>query len=114
MPNTHDYHRPDRLEDALTTLAQGGVTVAAGCTDLFPATERKRLPGAVLDITGIPDLGTIGMTEGGLRIGATATWANVLATDLPPALDGLKLAAKEIGATQIQNQATVAGNLCNA
>lgn len=114
MSDTHDYHRPDTLDDALAALAGGGVTVAAGCTDLFPATQRKRLVGSILDITGIPDLRTIAMTDEGLRIGATATWSDLIAADLPPALDGLKLAAREVGATQIQNQGTVAGNLCNA
>ena len=114
MPDTSDYHRPDNLADALAVLAQGGVTIAAGCTDLFPATERKRLPGAVLDVTGIANLRPISKVDGGLRIGATATWSDVLEADLPPALNGLKLAAREVGATQIQNQATVAGNLCNA
>lgn len=35
-------------------------------------------------------------------------------SDLPPAYDMLKLAAREIGSIQIQNAGTIAGNLCNA
>jgi CO/xanthine dehydrogenase FAD-binding subunit len=33
---------------------------------------------------------------------------------LPPAFDGLKAAAREVGSVQIQNRGTIAGNLCNA
>jgi CO/xanthine dehydrogenase FAD-binding subunit len=33
---------------------------------------------------------------------------------LPPAFDALKVAARDVGARQIQNRGTVAGNLCNA
>ncbi len=114
MPDTCDYHRPDSLGEALAALAVGDVTIAAGCTDLFPATQRKRLPGPILDITDIAELRGIQATDDGLTIGAATTWSNLLAADLPPALSGLKLAAREVGATQIQNQATVVGNLCNA
>ncbi|QBF32028.1 xanthine dehydrogenase family protein subunit M [Thalassococcus sp. S3] len=108
------YLRPDRLTDALDALAAGGLTVAAGCTDLFPATERKSLPGDILDITGMAELRGIARVQEGLWIGATTTWTDLLRTDLPPAFDGLKLAAREVGATQIQNRGTIAGNLCNA
>ena len=90
------------------------MTLAAGCTDLFPATDRRALQGPVLDLTGINALRGISATPDGIRIGATATWSDVIRTDLPPAFDMLKLAAREVGSAQIQNAGTVAGNLCNA
>lgn len=108
------YLRPDTLDDALAALTGGGLRIAAGCTDLFPATERKILAGPVLDITGIAALRGIAGDAEGLTIGATTTWSDILRADLPPAFDGLKLAAREVGATQIQNRGTIAGNLCNA
>ncbi|MBY8977857.1 xanthine dehydrogenase family protein subunit M [Rhodobacteraceae bacterium NNCM2] len=108
------YARPDSLEEALDTLARGGVTIAAGCTDLYPATERKSLPGSILDITGIAALRGITRQEGWLKIGAATTWTEILRADLPPAFDGLKLAAREVGSIQIQNRGTIGGNLCNA
>ncbi len=108
------YVRPERLEDALDALSAGDMTIAAGCTDLFPATHRKALYGAVLDITAIDDLRGISRDSGGLVIGATTTWSDIQTADLPAAFDGLKRAAREVGARQIQNQGTVAGNLCNA
>lgn len=108
------YHRPTHLTDALALAAAGSLTVAAGCTDLFPATQAKTLPGDILDITAIPALRGIARSPQGYRIGATTTWADILRADLPPAFNALKLAAAEIGSPQIQTTGTLAGNLCTA
>ena len=108
------YRRPASLDEALDVLASGDVVIAAGCTDLFPATERKRLPGDVLDITAIEALSGINWQDGVLRIGAATSWTEIIRADLPPALKGLQLAAAEVGAMQIQNRGTIGGNLCNA
>jgi len=108
------YHRPGNLDQALHLLDQGGLTVAAGCTDLYPLTTQKTLPGNVLDIMGLDELRGIGRSGGFWRIGATTTWTDIIHTALPPTFEGLKLAAKEVGSVQIQNVATIAGNLCTA
>lgn len=108
------YFRPETLSEALNVLQRESVTVAAGCTDLFPMTERPRLQGDVLDITAIPDLRGIRSNQTSWRIGATTTWTDIVRADLPPAFDMLKQAASEVGSVQIQNAGTVAGNLCNA
>ncbi|MFK7880235.1 FAD binding domain-containing protein [Roseobacter sp.] len=114
MTDRHLYQRPERLEDALAILASGNWQVVAGCTDVFPATQRKLLDGPTLDITGIASLRGIDRTDDGFRVGATTTWTDIIKADLPVAFDGLKLAACEVGAMQIQNRGTLAGNLCNA
>lgn len=108
------YQRPETLDEALAILAAGEFQVAAGCTDIYPATERKVLDWPILDITAIADLRGITRTDEGLRIGATTTWSDIIKADLPPAFDGLKLASREVGAMQIQNRGTLAGNICNA
>lgn len=108
------YHRPGTLNDALAILADTPVTLAAGCTDLFAATEAQELPGPVLDLTAIQDLRGVTQTRDGWRIGATTTWSDIIAADLPGAFDMLKQAAAEVGSVQIQNAGTLAGNLCNA
>ncbi|MDA9865482.1 FAD binding domain-containing protein [bacterium] len=114
MTQPAPYHRPTSLAEALDLLANDALRVAAGCTDLFPATERKTLPGTVLDITNVAGLRGISPVPDGLLIGATTTWSDLINAPLPAACNGLKLAAREVGATQIQNRGTIAGNLCNA
>lgn len=109
-----EHFRPETLNEALDILARQPMTPAAGCTDLFPATEAQTLPGPVLDLTGIAELRGITSTGQGWRIGATTTWADILHAELPPGFDMLRDAAHEVGSVQIQNAGTVGGNLCNA
>jgi CO/xanthine dehydrogenase FAD-binding subunit len=108
------YARPDNVKDALEMRASGDWRVLAGGTDLYPATQRQVLDGDVLDITAIPDLRGISTSHTHTRIGAATTWTDIIKADLPAAFDGLKQAAREVGAAQIQNAGTIAGNLCNA
>jgi len=111
------YCRPTELPDAVRWLTQNaliGARVAAGCTDLFPATTKSTLEGPVLDITGIESLRGIKDTGSAWWFGATTTWTDIIRADLPAAFDGLKLAAREVGSVQIQNSGTIGGNLCNA
>lgn len=108
------YHRPSNLKEALEILALDQVRIGAGCTDLLPTTDAQSLDGAVLDITAIDGLRGVTATGEGWRIGATTTWSDIVQADLPSGFAMLKAAAREIGSVQIQNAATVAGNICNA
>ena len=106
---------PHRLPDALAMLAARPVGVLAGGTDWYPALGDAPPPSGVLDVTRIDALRGIGIAaDGAVRIGAATTWTDVLRADLPVAFDGLRAAAREIGSVQIQNAATLAGNLCTA
>lgn len=123
------YLRPTKLADALAALADpkltrtpdkiDRLTVLAGGTDFFPAQAARMAwlqpsPRNVLDISGIEELRGIRQGEAGITFGALATWAEIRDAALPPACDGLKLAAREVGGMQVQNHGTIAGNLCNA
>ena len=109
-----NYVRADSLKSAIAALSTGPKTILAGGTDVFPRLQDRPLTGAVLDISGIPELGTIAFDGSYWRIGAAASWSKLLKADLPAAFDGLKAAAREVGSVQIQNRATIVGNLCNA
>ena len=100
-----EYSRPTSLQIALKQRAEGGWRVAAGCTDLFPAIEAQEFSDNILDVTQIAEMKSIQLGPDGLRIGAAVTWTEIVAADLPPALDGLKQAALEVGSIQIQNAA---------
>ena len=107
------YHQPESLDAAIAALAGGGRPVAGG-TDYFPALGEGLPACDVIDLARVPDLHGISESEAGWRIGATTTWTEIVRANLPPAFDGLKAAAREVGSIQIQNAGTVAGNLCNA
>jgi CO/xanthine dehydrogenase FAD-binding subunit len=108
------YFRPNSLQDALNVLADTRATILAGGTDVFPALGDGPLSGPVLDISGLAEIRGIQSTAENIVFGARTTWSEVLAAPLPRGFDGLKAAAREVGSVQIQNAATIAGNLCNA
>lgn len=108
------YYRPYELSELFDRLSQGKLTLLAGGTDYYPAKVGKVLDDDVLDISAVQSLRGIEQQPGVWRIGATTTWSDIIAADLPPVFDGLKAAAKEIGGRQIQNAGTVGGNICNA
>lgn len=89
-------------------------TILSGGTDVFPALGDGPLPSRMLDLSQVGGLSDIAREDGRTRIGGRVTWTRLVKADLPPCFDGLKAAAREIGSIQIQNVATLAGNLCNA
>ncbi|MCM2562632.1 FAD binding domain-containing protein [Lutimaribacter sp. EGI FJ00015] len=107
------FHRPDRIEDALAALASGASVIAGG-TDWYPSRGDGPVPMNVLDVTRLQGFRGITRDGAGWRIGAATTWTDIARADLPPAFDGLKRAAREVGGLQIQNAGTLGGNLCNA
>jgi CO/xanthine dehydrogenase FAD-binding subunit len=121
------YLRPADVPAALAVLARGGPsgsawTVIAGATDHYPARVGRVVDEDVLDVSAVAGLrgvwpvepGAPGLPDGGWRIGALTTWSDLVRSGLPPAFDGLRAAARAIGGRQVQNRATVAGNVCNA
>ncbi len=108
------YHRPDNLKDAIEALANQGVTIAAGCTDLFAETELPALDGDVLDITNVAELRGVTRKDGWWRIGATTSWSQIAQAALPESFAMLQEAARQVGGPQIQSRGTIGGNLCTA
>ncbi|HXP24038.1 MAG TPA: FAD binding domain-containing protein, partial [Candidatus Sulfotelmatobacter sp.] len=106
--------RPSTLDEALAALAETRATILSGGTDLFPALSFGPLRGTVLDISALAELKGIRFADAFIDIGGRTTWSEIVSAALPRGFDGLKAAAREIGGVQIQNQATVAGNICNA
>lgn len=102
------------LTDALQVLSDTKLPMIAGGTDFYPALGDSAPPSSVLDLSLIDELRGIERTEDGWRMGALTTWTDVQHASLPPAFDGLKSAAREVGSIQIQNAGTLGGNLCNA
>ncbi|MER9653343.1 xanthine dehydrogenase family protein subunit M [Mesorhizobium sp. M0152] len=108
------YAKPTTVDEALALLGEGAWRILAGGTDFYPAQGARPFRDDVLDINGLAALRGIGETGSHWVIGARTTWTDIIRHPLPPAFDALKQAAREVGSVQIQNVASVAGNLCNA
>lgn len=48
-----NYLQPEKLETALEQINSDNFTIAAGCTDLLPATDKNIISGNILDISKI-------------------------------------------------------------
>jgi CO/xanthine dehydrogenase FAD-binding subunit len=112
------YFRPSSVADALAALAERPpltpLVPLAGGTDHYPVRVAQTPDEAILDITALPGLRVIEARADHWWIPCLATWTDIIETPLPPVFDGLKQAARQVGGVQIQNAATLAGNVCNA
>lgn len=111
-----EYWRPRSLDEALDCRARGA-RVIGGATDVYPLHVGHPLdadPAPLLDLTAVSALRGISADGAALRIGAATTWSEIAEAALPHHLRGLQLAARDVGGRQIQNRATIGGNLVNA
>ncbi len=111
-------HSPSTLDEALMMLnEQGGNAVpVAGCTDLMVidyATGRSH--DAVVNVLGLKELAGIHRTDDWLDIGAASTFTEIRNNpDVQAVSPILAEVAATVGAWQIQNRATIGGNIANA
>ncbi|RWA72829.1 xanthine dehydrogenase family protein subunit M [Mesorhizobium sp.] len=108
------YAKPTTVDEALALLGGDRWRILAGGTDFYPAQGAKPFRDNILDINGLAELRGIAEMDDHWRLGARTTWTDIVRHPLPAAFDALKAAAREVGSVQIQNVASVAGNLCNA
>lgn len=109
------YLLAESVEEALDALAGGTRSrVVAGGTDVYAGLGGRLPDGDMVDVSRIPECRGVTREPYGWRIGAATTWSEFIVEPLPPAFDGLKAAAAEVGSVQVRNAGTVAGNICNA
>lgn len=111
------YLTPDTVEQASEQLARlDDARILAGGTDLLTRINSGTpAPAVIIDIKRIGEATTIREDDGGWIIGAAASGAALGEhSALKMAWPGVVEAANLIGSTQIQNRATLGGNLCNA
>jgi aerobic carbon-monoxide dehydrogenase medium subunit len=112
------YEAPETLESAVALLAaaSGDARVLAGGTDLLVQLRAGMIePELVVDVKRIPEVHEIAAEDGGFRIGAAVTGAELDEhAEVGKMWPGVVEAVELIGSTQIQGRATMVGNMCNA
>ncbi|HEY3287301.1 MAG TPA: xanthine dehydrogenase family protein subunit M [Gemmatimonadaceae bacterium] len=115
MLPTFSYVKPTTLGQALRELSAPGARVHAGGTDLLGCL-RDRVYSAtkLVSLNGLDELrGVSELSNGGLRIGALTTLAEIAAHPLiQKRYHALSAAAGAAASPQLRNQGTIGGNLC--
>ena len=109
--------RPENLQQALTWLNEYHPRIVCGGTDIFVDWLRRKheFTGVHwLDIRSLPELKETAFTSEGLEIGAAVTAAEIWQRQEFQAVSALQQAARVVGGWQIQNRASLGGNIANA
>jgi len=117
---SYEFFTTQKIEEALDYLDKfSKAHILAGGTDLLVNLykESPRLPDFdyLLDVSNIPELKFITLTNGFMEIGPLVTHSRLI--DEPLIKNNfpvLVIAAYTIGSTQIRNRGTIGGNIINA
>ncbi|WP_300014689.1 FAD binding domain-containing protein [Pseudonocardia sp.] len=118
IPNRFSYHAPSSADEVARTLGSDpeGCAVLGGGTWLIAQLNRgQRVARHVVDLRRA-GLREVERHDGRIRIGATATYADLIASDLVAADCSLlaAMAARITGGRQLHHQGTFAGSLAYA
>ncbi len=117
IPGKFEYHRPSSVDEAIALLSQYGdeSRLLAGGHSLIPMMKfRLAMPAHLIDMQSIGGLNGIGEEGGVLGIGALATQADVIASELlAECCPVLKETAVTIADPQVRYRGTIGGNVAN-
>lgn len=111
------YACPAAIGDAVAALQADGARPLAGGTDLIPQMrEGRRQVARIVDLKRVPELTSISLrADGGLELGAAVSAAQVAChAVVASAYPAVAQSARLIGSLQVQNRASLGGNICNA
>jgi carbon-monoxide dehydrogenase medium subunit len=111
------YEQPKTIREAIAAMRAGDARALAGGTDLVPQLrEGRRRAAHVVDLKHIPEMTAITvLRDGSVQIGAAVTATAIarhaaIVADYPAVAESAQL----IGGVQVQNRASLGGNICNA
>jgi carbon-monoxide dehydrogenase medium subunit len=113
-----EYISPETIEEAAGLLSKFGkqAELLAGGTDLIlDMRNKKKAPKYIIDLKSIRGLEYIEFDEDGLRMGSLTTVIAIRKSEaIKNRFPALFEAATEFASWQVQNRATVGGNLCRS
>jgi CO/xanthine dehydrogenase FAD-binding subunit len=110
-----DFLQPASWAEALQARAErpDALPIAGGTDVMVELNFDRRRPGALLDLTRVPELREWSAEDGAVRLGAGVTYVQVI-EQLGDRLPGLAMASRTVGSPQIRVRGTVGGNLGSA
>jgi CO/xanthine dehydrogenase FAD-binding subunit len=107
---------PRSLDEALRLKADvpGAVPIEGGTDVMVELNFDRRRPEALLNLNEVAGLKGWSRENGSLRLGASLTYAEAMAGELPAALPALAEASRTVGSPQIRMRGTIGGNLGTA
>ena len=117
IPGKFEYHRPSTIDEAIGLLTQYGddSRLLAGGHSLIPMMKfRLAAPEHLIDLQAIDGMDGISDGGGTLHVGAMATQADVIASELlTECCPVLKETAETIADPQVRYRGTIGGNVAN-
>lgn len=118
MSDTQKVYNPKNLNDLKKIVAAyaGSIRFIAGATDLLVQGKDWSNADVLIDLSGVREITQkIDIRETGIRIGAAVPLSDIIAH----AMINIKFpmlaeSCRQIGSVQIQNRATLGGNIANA
>jgi CO/xanthine dehydrogenase FAD-binding subunit len=110
-----EFFQPVSWREALEVKAahSGAVPIFGGTDVMVDLNFDRERPGAVLDLTRVPEIQEWEEGNGRVRVGAGVTYTRII-VELGDRLPGLAMASRTVGSPQIRNRGTVGGNLGTA
>jgi len=108
------FESPATIEAAAQAIAAGNTRLVAGGTDLWPNMKRRHQTAeTVVSLMSIPNLDAIDSAGPDIRIGATASLADVIRDDnVRERFPAFARAVASISSPPLRNMGTIGGNLC--
>ena len=118
IPAAFTYHAPDSLRAARRILREheGEARVLAGGMSLVPAMKLRLVqPEHVVDVGRIPELARIARVDGGVEIGAAATYRSIERSRAVAGAAPLLIeTVGTVGDLQVRNRGTLGGSAAHA
>ena len=114
--NSFQLHQPKDLAAASALAGSGDTRFLAGGQSILASMKLGLAsPDSMIDLSQIPDLKSISVTGGVVKIGAMVKHADVAANaDVKKAIPALVALAGGIGDRQVRNMGTIGGSLANS